>query len=160
MKLRRCLFLLPIHVRPIHLCMCTVREGTIVNRFVRLDIEGTRYRFYIMVVYLFSNGLLNTLGMFIAFQTQDTLYVSNFGNNLPREYTSVLQQRLGLTWRTIGNVSVFLPPMKSITARLFDKISNRHALSSPLRSFSKEWRKLQSSWNSDVLFETRFNPCQ
>lgn len=47
----------------------TVREGTIVNRFVRLDIEGTRYRFYIMVVYLFSNGLLNTLGMFIAFQT-------------------------------------------------------------------------------------------
>lgn len=138
MKLRRCLFLLPIHVRPIHLCMCTVREGTIVNRFVRLDIEGTRYRFYIMVVYLFSNGLLNTLGMFIAFQTQDTLYVSNFGNNLPREYTSVLQRGLGLTWRTIGNVSVFLPPMKSITARLFDKISNRHALSSPLRSFSKE----------------------
>lgn len=47
----------------------TVREGTIVNRFVHLDIEGTRYRFYIMVVYLFSNGLLNTLGMFIAFQT-------------------------------------------------------------------------------------------
>lgn len=46
-----------------------VREGTIVSRFVRLDIEGTRYRFYIMVVYLFSNGLLNRLGMFIAFQT-------------------------------------------------------------------------------------------
>lgn len=47
----------------------TVGEGTIVNRFVHLDIEGTRYRFYIMAVYLFSNGLLNTLGMFIAFQT-------------------------------------------------------------------------------------------